>query len=186
MLIDAADRLGEPGSAEPRVVATHAYSDPLGKASALLARLRAETANHAMPAESARLLGSAAVAIGAFDIATSFLATAAEGLRAEGRLGHLPRVLALQARVAAQLADWDVAIPAAEECRRLASELGERYWVAAADAVESIIAGVRRDEDGAERAAKSAEQVVARAPRISRNSTTSSPSSRSRTAPNLA
>jgi ATP/maltotriose-dependent transcriptional regulator MalT len=162
MLIDAADRLGEPGSAEPRVVAIHSYSDPLGEASALLARLRAEAANLAMPAESARLLGSAAVAIGAFDIATSFLATAVEGLRTEGRLGHLPRVLALQARVAAHLADWDTAIPAAEECRRLASELGERYWVAAADAVESIIAGVRGDEEGAELAAQSAERVVAR------------------------
>jgi len=86
-------------------VAIHAYSDPLGKASALVARLRAEAANHDMSTESARLLGSAAVAIGAFDVASSFLATAVEGLRTGGRLGHLPRVLALQVGGAAAL-DW--------------------------------------------------------------------------------
>jgi DNA-binding CsgD family transcriptional regulator len=162
MLTDAADRLGEPGSAEPRVVAIHAYADPLGKAPAILARLRAAVADRDLSTESARLLGSAAVVVGAFDIAALFLATAVEGLRMEGRLGHLPRVLALQARVGAQLADWDVAIPAAEECRRLATELGERYWVAAADAVESIIAGMRGDEEGSERAAQVAERVVTR------------------------
>ena len=80
------------------------------------------------------------MAVGAFDIATAFLAEAVEGLRTEGRLGHLPRMLVLQASVGAQLADWDLAIPAAEECRRLATELGEAQWVAAADTVDPIVA----------------------------------------------
>src|SRR5437667_12464294 len=56
-------------------------------------------------------------------------------------------MLVLQARMGAQLADWNLAIPAAEECRRLATELGERQWVAAADSVDSIIAGTRGDEE---------------------------------------
>src|SRR5262249_52964261 len=50
----------------------------------------------------------------------------------------------------------------AEECRRLATELGERYWVAAADAVESIIAGMRGDKEGVDRATQAAERAVAR------------------------
>jgi DNA-binding NarL/FixJ family response regulator len=38
-----------------------------------------------------------------------------------------------------------VAVPAAEEARRLAAELREPQWVAAADTVDSIIAGIRGD-----------------------------------------
>jgi ATP/maltotriose-dependent transcriptional regulator MalT len=162
MLIEAAEHLGDPRTAEPRVVAIHAYTDPFAKAAAILGRVRAAAAERNLHTDAARLLGSAAVTVGAFDVATILLAKAVEGLRMEGRLGHMPRVLALQARVAAQLADWDRAIPATEECRRLATELGERYWVAAADAVESIIAGTRGDEAAAERAATAAERSVMR------------------------
>jgi DNA-binding CsgD family transcriptional regulator len=161
-LIEAADRLGEPGSAEPRVLAIQAYADPFGKATAILARLRAVAADRNPNTDAARFLGPAAVVVGAFDIATTFLAEAIEGLRTEGRLGHLPRMLLLQASVGARLADWDVAIPAAEECRRLAAELDEPQWVAAADTVDSIIAGTRGDEKAAERAAASAEQLAVR------------------------
>ena len=75
-----------------------------------------------------------AVAVGAVDIAATFLAEAVEGLRRQGRLGHLPRMLTLQARMAAHIADWGVAVPAAEEARRLATELREPQWVAAAEA----------------------------------------------------
>jgi ATP/maltotriose-dependent transcriptional regulator MalT len=85
---------------------------------------------------------------------------AVDGLRTQGRLGHLPRLLTLQGRMAAQAADWGVAIPAAEEARRLAAELREPHWVAAADAVQSVIAGMRGDEDAAERAAAQAESVA--------------------------
>jgi DNA-binding CsgD family transcriptional regulator len=162
ILIEAADRLGEPGSAEPRVLAIQAYADPFGKATAILARLRAVAADRNPNTDAARFLGPAAVVVGAFDIATTFLAEAIEGLRTEGRLGHLPRMLLLQASVGARLADWDVAIPAAEECRRLAAELDEPQWVAAADTVDSIIAGTRGDEKAAERAAASAEQLAVR------------------------
>jgi DNA-binding CsgD family transcriptional regulator len=62
--------------------------------------------------------------------------------------------------MAAQLADWSVAIPAAEEARRLATELGEPQWVTAADTVDSITAGIRGDPDAAERAAARAERIA--------------------------
>jgi ATP/maltotriose-dependent transcriptional regulator MalT len=98
--------------------------------------------------------------VGAFDVALTLVGAAVDGLRAEGRLGHLPRLLVLQGNMAARVARWDVAIPAAEECRRLASELGEPQWVAAAETVDSIIAGTRGDEGAAERASAAAERVA--------------------------
>ena len=43
----------------------------------------------------------------------------------EGRLGHLPRLLSLYSCMAARRGDWDVAITAGEEARRLAEEFAE-------------------------------------------------------------
>jgi DNA-binding CsgD family transcriptional regulator len=159
ILVAAASRLGDAGAADPRVVAIYAYADPVGHAPAVLARLRAVAEDRRPDTELARHLGPAAVVVGAFDIAMTLLATAVEGLRAEGRLGHLPRMLALYGTVAARLADWDVAIPAAEEARRLAIEFGEKMWETAADIVVSTIAGMRGDAETAEHAAALAERV---------------------------
>jgi DNA-binding CsgD family transcriptional regulator len=156
----AASRLGDPASADLRILAIQAYADPFGKAPAILKRLRAAAADVHRDADAARFLGSAAVAVGAFDTAATFLTEAVEGLRIQARLGHLPRMLTLQARMAAQVADWDVAIPAAAEARRLATELREPHWIAAADAVDSAIAGIRGDQDAAERAAAQAERTA--------------------------
>src|SRR6516162_4678133 len=160
VLIEAADRLGEPDSSDLRILAIQAYADPFGKAPAILQRLRAAAADLHHDADAARFLGPAAVAVGAFDIAATFLGEAVEGLRTQGRLGHLPRMLTLQGSMAAQVTDWGVAIPAAEEARRLATELGEPQWVAAADTVDAIIAGIRGDRDAAEQAAARAERVA--------------------------
>jgi hypothetical protein len=41
ILVEAADRLGEPESAEPRVLAIQAYADPFRKAAVIVDRLRA-------------------------------------------------------------------------------------------------------------------------------------------------
>jgi DNA-binding CsgD family transcriptional regulator/tetratricopeptide (TPR) repeat protein len=160
VLIEAADRPGDPASAGLRILAIQAYADPFGKARAILERLREAAADVRRDTDAARFLGPAAVAVGAFDLATAFLAEAVDGLRTQGRLGHLPRMLTLQGRMAAQVADWGVAIPAAEEARRLAAELGEPHWVAAADAVDSVIAGIRGDPEAAERAAARAERLA--------------------------
>ena len=160
VLIEAANRLGDPESADLRILAIQAYADPFGKAPAVLERVRRAAADVHRDTDAARFLGPAAVAVGAFDIAATFLGEAVEGLRTQGRLGHLPRMLTLQGSMAAQLADWGVAIPAAEEARRLATELREPQWVAAADTVDSIVAGIRGDQDAAERAAARAERIA--------------------------
>ncbi len=158
LVIEAAARLGDAHADDPRVVAIHAYADPLGNAPEVVARLQASAASEDYTPEEARHFGAAAFIVGAFDLALPILRTAVEGLREEGRLGHLPRGLMLYGTVAARLADWEVAIPAADEGRRLAIEFGEPMWEAGADTVAAAIAGMRGDTEAAETAAARAER----------------------------
>jgi hypothetical protein len=65
VLIEAADRLGDPESADLRILAIQAYADPFGKAPAILQRLRQAAADVHRDTDAARYLGPAAVAVGA-------------------------------------------------------------------------------------------------------------------------
>jgi ATP/maltotriose-dependent transcriptional regulator MalT len=62
--------------------------------------------------------------------------------------------------MAARLGQWDLAIPAAEEARRLANEFAEPQWEAAADTVLSLVAAMRGNDEQAERLAVRAELVA--------------------------
>ena len=159
-LIDASRRLGDATAEDPRVFAIHAYADPLGHAAGVLARLRRAAEDEWLDTNAARFFGPAALVVGAFDLGNDFLKAAVSGLRAEGRLGHLPRLLTLYSSMAARLGDWDAAIPAAEEARRLAEEFAEPQWEAAADTVLSLTAAMRGEEEKAERLAAQAEAVA--------------------------
>ena len=110
--------------------------------------------------DAARFFGPAALVVGAFDLGNDFLAAAVDGLRTEGRLGHLPRLLTLYACMAARIGDWDVALTAADEARRLAEEFAEPQWAAAADTAISLVAAMRGDEQKAELMAARAEMVA--------------------------
>jgi DNA-binding CsgD family transcriptional regulator len=160
VLIGAAHRLGGADAADPRVFAIHAYADPYGHAPGVLARLRATANEGNRDTDVARHFGPAALVVGAFDLGADFLSTAVNALRDEGRLRHLPLILMLYSSMAARLADWSVAIPAAAEARRLAEELADPQAAAAADTVVSLIAGMRGDERAAEQAAAQAERVA--------------------------
>jgi ATP/maltotriose-dependent transcriptional regulator MalT len=159
-LIAASRRLGGADADDPRVFAIHAYADPWGHAVGVLPRLTTAAASGRLDTDAARFFGPAALVVGAFDLGTAFLAAAVEGLRTQGRLGHLPRLLTLYASMAARLGDWDVAMTAAEESRRLAEELAEPQWAAAADTAIALVAAMRGDEDKAERLAAHAEVVA--------------------------
>jgi DNA-binding CsgD family transcriptional regulator len=159
-LIDASGRLGGENAEDPRVFAIHAYADPLGHAAGVLARLGSAAKEERLDTDAARFFGPAALVVGAFDLGNDFLAAAVDGLRAEGRLGHLPRLLTLYSSMAARLGNWDVAIPAAEEARRLAEEFAEPQWEAAAATVISLVAAMRGDEAKARRLATQAEMVA--------------------------
>ena len=158
LVINAAARVGDAHADDPRVVAIQAYADPLGHAPQVVARLQETSRSDAYTPEEVRHFGAAAFIVGAFDLALPILRTAVEGLRDEGRLGHLSRGLMLYGTVAALLADWEAAIPAADEGRRWAIEFGEPVWEAGADTVEATIAGMRGDTEAAEAAAARAER----------------------------
>ncbi len=159
-LIDASDRLGDANAEDPRVFAVHAYADPLGHAAGVLARLERAAGDQRLDTDAARFFGPAALVVGAFDLGNDFLAAAIDGLRTEGRLGHLPRLLSLYSGMAARIGDWDVALTVADEARRLAEEFAEPQWAAAADTAISLVAAMRGDDRKAELMAARAELVA--------------------------
>jgi DNA-binding CsgD family transcriptional regulator len=159
ILVDAARRLDGAGHRNPRVLAIYACADPVGHAADALPRLHTVAADRTLDTESQRHLGPAALVLGAFDLAADLLASAADGARTEGRLGHLPRMLVLHGIVASFLGAWDAAVSAGEEARRLATEFGAPLWIAGGETVLSIVAGMRGDTRAAERGAARAEQL---------------------------
>ena len=160
LIVDAADRAGPPTAADPQLVSIHAYADPHANASKVLDCLREAADGGAPGADRAGNLASAGVVVGAFYDSLTFCATAIDSARAEGRLGVLPRLLARQAIMAVRLPNWDIAIPAAEEARRLATELGQPRWLATAETAIAMIAAVRGDPAETVRATARAEQIA--------------------------
>jgi DNA-binding CsgD family transcriptional regulator/tetratricopeptide (TPR) repeat protein len=159
VLREAAARVGPPDPDDPRVFLTHVYADPFSVPPESMEKLRAMVADRSYAREGVRHLGSAAFNLGAFEVADPLIREVVDLLRDGGQLGYLPQMLTLLGIVAARLADWNTAIPAAEETRRLAAELGEPQWGGGGDAVESLIAGMRGNDEAADRASARAEQI---------------------------
>jgi ATP/maltotriose-dependent transcriptional regulator MalT len=149
-----------PTPADPRLVSIHAYANPYANAERVVDCLRATAENSAIGVEDAGFLTSAGMVTGAFYDSLRFCAIAIDSARAEGRLGRLPRLLATQAILAVRLPDWDVAIPAAEEADRLATELHQPIWLATAQTALAMIGAVRGDPDATTRATARADQLA--------------------------
>jgi DNA-binding CsgD family transcriptional regulator len=131
---------------DARRVSVLAYAAPLECANTVIDRIR-HWPIETLDAEDARLLGSAAVVVGAFEAAVPHLHASVAGLRAQGRLAHLARALTMQGWSALCFADWRVAIPALDEAVRMATETGEVAWAAGARAMQAIIAAMRGQPD---------------------------------------
>ncbi len=159
ILFAAARRLGPPDPDNPRLFISYVYADPLAVPPEVMVKFRRIVENRSYSRTGVHHLGSAAFNVGAFEIADVLLRETVDLLREGGRLGYLPRMLTLLGLVSARLGDWNTAIPAAEEARRLAAELGEPQWKGGGDAVDALIAGMRGDAEAAERAAAGAEQI---------------------------
>ena len=138
---------------DPVRLAVLAFADPLDSAAAVLEHLP----RLADDADAARIYGTAANALGAFEGSAGLLSTSSTGLRAEGRLGLLARALTQQAWSASQRADLTVAIPAAEEAERLATETAQPTIRHTATAVRAMLAALRGDQAGAAEHAAQAE-----------------------------
>jgi DNA-binding CsgD family transcriptional regulator/tetratricopeptide (TPR) repeat protein len=157
-LLNVADRLPIPEN-DPRIVAVTAYVAPFERGRAVLAHLRELVAKTGADPEVDRYLGSAALQVGAFDLAARFSAAAAPGLRAQGRLGLLPRALAVQAWSRVRLGDLAGAVPAAAEAARFARETGQPFMAGLATAVQAEIAALRGEHKQAKTLADEAERA---------------------------
>ena len=144
---------------DPQLLVVLALATPTERGATVVERLYELGPDIESDAGTTRLAGTAAMAVGAFDLAARFLALSAASLRAQGRLGLLARALALQAWSAAQLADLGAAIPAAAEARRLAQETRQPLIMATADAVQALLAALRGDEQAAGALAAQAEEI---------------------------
>ncbi|WP_410627875.1 AAA family ATPase [Amycolatopsis sp. cmx-8-4] len=157
-LLDVADRLPVPDD-DPRIVAVTAYVAPFERGGVVLERLRELVGATGADPEVDRYLGSAALQVGAFDLAARFSAAAAPGLRAQGRLGLLPRALAVQAWSRVRLGDLAAAVPVAAEAARFAQETGQPFMYGLATAVQAEIAALRGDHKQAKTLAGEAERA---------------------------
>ena len=160
LVIDAANRAGPPVPTDGRLVSLHAYADPYTNASRVIECLREAKRLRVTGTEDAGYLAAAGNFVGAFSDSLTFLHAAIESARAEGRLGVLPRLLSTQAALAVRLPDWDVAIPAADEAIRLATELDAPIWLATAETAVAMIGALRGNPDQTERATARAEEIA--------------------------
>ncbi|GAA3565029.1 LuxR family transcriptional regulator [Kribbella ginsengisoli] len=141
-LLDVADSLPL-DEHDPRLIAILAYVAPIERGKAVAAGLMELAGQTGGDPEVERFLGSAALQIGAFELAARFSASAAAGLRAQGRLGLLARALAVHACSATRLGNLDVALPAAEEAARLAKETHQIFMYGFALSAQAEIAALR-------------------------------------------
>ncbi|HEX4225769.1 MAG TPA: LuxR C-terminal-related transcriptional regulator [Pseudonocardiaceae bacterium] len=144
---------------DPATVAISAYLAPIDRASTVLAGLRTWSAVAGNDPEADRFLGSAALQVGAFDLAARFSAAAVPGLRAQGKLGLVARALAVQAWTQTRLGDLPTAHAAATEAAHLADETSQPYVSGLALAVQAEIAALRGDYDQATELISTAEKT---------------------------
>ncbi|MEJ2856832.1 MULTISPECIES: LuxR family transcriptional regulator [unclassified Saccharothrix] len=155
-LLAVADRL-LPDPLDPRAVAIAAYLAPTTRVDTVLSGLAALSSE--TDPQRARYLGSAALQVGAFDLAARFSGLAVPGLRAQGRLGLLTRALAVQAWSRVRLGDITRARPAAVEAEKLAVETNQPYLIGFAQAIQAEIAALRGDPRQATALATEAERT---------------------------
>ncbi|WAL68711.1 AAA family ATPase [Amycolatopsis cynarae] len=157
-LLAVSDRLPLPDD-DPRKVAIAAYVVPFERGETVLAGLRALARTAGTDSAVDRYLGSAAMQVGAFDLAARFAAAAVPGLRAQGLLGLLPRALAVQAWSVTRLGDLPTAVPIAAEAAKLAQETHQPFMFGLAKAVQAEIAALRGDHEQATALADEAERA---------------------------
>jgi len=110
--------------------------------------LAARELGHTEATEDAAALfrqGMAVCLAGAFGRAAPLLAASARRLREQERLRLLRQVLSIYAWAAVEVGDFAVATTAAEESRRLASEVERPEWDTGAQISQAQLAALRGD-----------------------------------------
>ena len=128
---------------------------------ALLARL-AERSSSLEPASGndARRYGTAAIWLGALDLAVDFFSASIAGLRREGRLGLLARSLIIRAFSSVHLGTLTTVASDLDEGFRLGVETRKPFYLATANVTHAIYLAYRGDIEGAEERIGEVERVV--------------------------
>jgi DNA-binding CsgD family transcriptional regulator len=108
----------------------------------------------------ARRLATAALWVGALDVAVDFFTASIAALRDEGRLGLLARSLTIRAFSSVHLGALVSASSDIDEGFRLGVETRQPFYVATANVAQSIYLAFRGDVDGAETRMSEGERVV--------------------------
>jgi DNA-binding CsgD family transcriptional regulator len=157
-IVDAAERLPlDP--MDPRLLAILGYAAPIDRGAVVIDRTARLLTRPLVDPQAGRLLGSVGVLVGTFDVAIAQSGASLAGLREQGRLQLLTRALAAQSWAAAQVAHLTVAMPAAEEATRLASETGQPFMLGIGLATQAKVAALRGGFGQAEELAAEAERL---------------------------
>ncbi|MEV5576064.1 AAA family ATPase [Spirillospora sp. NPDC052269] len=157
-VLDAVERM-ELGEADPWRLAICAYAAPVERGAYVLDRARHVAFNDGDDGRAYRMLSTAALLAGGFDLSRAFSSAGGAGLRAQGRLGLLARTVGAEAWSALVVGDLGAAISATEESRRLARETTQTMMYALMTATAAKLAALRGDHDGALRLAEEAEGI---------------------------
>ncbi len=144
LVVAAAERL-DVAEDDPALLAILAKADPVRRGALVIERISRMTPDATGDPAALHLVGAAANAVWAFDLALGFLGSAVDGLRAQGRLGLLAQALVAQSWAALHLAKETLAVSAADEGARLARETGQPRWALSADLARATVAGERGD-----------------------------------------
>lgn len=145
---------------DPIRLATLACADPVGRARDVIGRIRAIDPDGVRDPAAQHLLGTAASAVWAFDLAAVYLPRAVDGLRVEGRLASLAQALVSLCWTDIHRANAARALASATEAARLGRETGQTRWAIAADIALSVVAGERGELELAARLAETADLSI--------------------------
>ncbi|NUR30069.1 MAG: LuxR family transcriptional regulator, partial [Catenulispora sp.] len=158
-IVDTALSLPD-AAGHPRYVAVLAVAHPTWQGGTVL-RALAELDGR-RPADPAALFhyGMAAHAVGDPERVVDLFALADRRLREQGRLGMLSQVLTMQILDRMELGEWNQAMAAAEEARRLAADTGQPIWDTGSLSLNAIMLSLRGDNEIAQEMAERAAQAA--------------------------
>jgi DNA-binding CsgD family transcriptional regulator len=144
---------------DPWRLAICAYAAPVDRGTFVLERARHVALKEGDDGRAYRMLSTASLLVGGFDLARAFSAAGGAPLRAQGRLGLLARTVGADAWSALVVGDLGAAIAATEESRRLARETSQTMMYALMTATAAKLAALRGEVDSALRLAEEAEEI---------------------------
>jgi DNA-binding CsgD family transcriptional regulator/tetratricopeptide (TPR) repeat protein len=157
-VLEAVERM-DLDDADPWRLAICAYAAPIDRGAFVLDHAQQVTPGVGDDGRAYRMLSTAALLAGGFDLCRAFSSAGSAGLRAQGRLGLLARTVGADAWSAIVIGDLGAAISATEESRRLARETSQTIMYALMTATAAKLAALRGDHDEALRLAEEAEAI---------------------------